>query len=342
MKLKEYLSDRRYLFLFYATLMFFISLVVYLDPSVKVGLDNIIYINIVAFVFFIIYFMGSYLYNKRYYSTINYIIENFEGDIINSLPEPKTHKQYLYNQLFKRIYQQQNDKIEGLYENKKENFEYITSWVHEVKTPIAASRLIIENSMGKSHENILNSIEEELDKIETKVEQVLYYSRIDAFSKDYLIGEINLEKALKEIIKKHAKVFINKRIKVEMENVNMDVSTDKKWLLFIMDQILTNSLKYTDSGGKIRVSTEKDNKEKRLIIEDSGIGIKPEDIGRIFEKGFTGYTGRQNYRSTGMGLYLAKRLARKLGHDISVESVYGEYTRLTIHFPKLINYYNLH
>lgn len=341
MKLREYLLDRRYLFLFYIILMFFISLVIYLDPIVKISLDNIIYINLVSFVFLIIYFMGSYLYNKRYYSTLNYIIKNFEGDIINSLPEPKTHKQYLYNQLFRNIYQQQNDKIEKLHKNKKENFEYITSWVHEVKTPIAASRLIIENSIGKPQEEILNSLEEELDRIETKVEQVLYYSRIDAFSKDYLISEINLEKALKEIVKKHAKVFINKRIKVEMENVDIDVSTDKKWLLYIIDQILTNSLKYTDKGGKIKISTEKNKKEKRLIIEDSGIGIKPEDIGRIFEKGFTGYTGRENYRSTGMGLYLAKRLARKLGHDISVESLYGEYTRMTLHFPKLINYYNV-
>lgn len=340
MKLKGYLLDKRYLVLFYIILMFFITLVVYLDPAVKVTFDNIIYMNFVSFVFFSIYLMGSYLYHKRYYNTIDYIMKNTEGDVINSLPNPKTNEQDLYIKMFKSIHQQQNDKIEKLHEDKKDNFEYITSWVHEVKTPIAASRLIIENSIGKPQEEILNSLEEELDKIENKVEQVLYYSRIDAFAKDYLIGEINLEKALKETIKKHAKVFINKRIKVEMENLDIDVATDKKWLLYIMDQILTNSLKYTDKGGKIKINGQKDEKEKRIIIEDNGIGIKSEDIGRIFEKGFTGYTGRENYKSTGMGLYLAKRLAKKLGHDLSVESEYGEYTRVILHFPKLINYYN--
>lgn len=341
MKLKDYLKDKRYLIIFYIVLMGFISAVTYLDHNMKISIDNILYINVVSFVFFLIYLILGYLYHKRYYENINYIIENQKEDIINCLPQPKTYEQSSYNNLLKSIYEEQNSKIEKLYEDKRENIEFITSWVHEIKTPIAVSRLTIENSQGKPTEEILNSLEEEMDKIDNYVEQALYYSRIDAFSKDYFINEIDLYKITKEVIKKHMKTFINKRIKINIQECNLNVSSDKKWLIFIMNQILSNSLKYTKKEGTIKINFEKDEREKRIIIEDNGIGIKPEDIRRVFHKGFTGQTGRENYKSTGMGLYLAKNLARKLGHDISIESIYGEYTKVVIHFPKLIDYFNV-
>lgn len=341
MKFRKYLIDKRYMSLFYIIIMLFVSLVVYLDPTVKVSIENIFYINVVSFILFSMYLVGSYIYNKRYYDTLEHIIKSNRSDIINSLPESNTYEQILYNKLLKYLYEEQNKKIEELYREKKENLEYITSWVHEVKTPIAVSRLIIENDIGKTKKEILESLEEEIDKIEAQVERALYKSRIDSFSRDYLINEIKLEKVIKETIKKHAKTFINKKIEILIENVDIDVSTDKKWLMFIIDQIIWNSLKYTNKNGSIKISTEKDENEKRLIIEDNGIGIKVEDIGRVFEKGFTGHCGRENYKSTGMGLYLAKKLARKLGHDITIQSEYEKYTRVIIHFPKLIDYYNI-
>ncbi|KGG80499.1 histidine kinase [Caloranaerobacter azorensis H53214] len=341
MDFKKYILDKKYLILFYIILMLFISLVVYLDITVKVSIGNILYINFVSFVLFLIYLIGEYLLYKRYYEDINYIIKNQREDIINSLPNPNTYIHSLYNELLVSIYNQQNKKIEKLYEEKRENLEFITSWVHEIKTPIAVSRLIIENSMTKSKEEILDSLEEEIDKIEKYVEQALYYSRIDDFSKDYLISEIDIERVVKEVIKKHAKTFINKKIKIDIKNINMNVNTDKKWLMFIINQIIDNSLKYTDKGGCIKIYVEKDEREKRLIIEDNGIGIRKEDIQRVFDRGFTGYNGREYYKSTGMGLYLSKRLAMKLGHDITIESKFKEYTKVIIHFPKLIDYFNV-
>jgi signal transduction histidine kinase len=341
MKLKEYLIDKRYLILFFFILMLFISAVIYLDPTVKVSIDNIFYINGVSIIFFLIYLTVEYLFSKKYYNSINYIIQNRKEDIINSLPEPKTYAQNTYNQLLKNVYEEQNVKIEELYEDKRENLEFITSWVHEVKTPIAVSRLIIENSIRKPQDEVFNSIEEEIDKIDNYVEQALYYSRIDAFSKDYFINDIDLERVAKEVVKKHIKTFISKKIKIEIEDTSLNVASDKKWLIFIINQILSNSLKYTSENGKIKIDFEKDKKEKRLIIEDNGIGIKPEDLRRVFDKGFTGHIGRENYKSTGMGLYLAKNLAGKLGHDITIKSNYGEYTRVIIHFPKLLDYFNV-
>lgn len=341
MKFKKYLLDKRYLIMFYIILMIFISSIIYLDNTVKVSVDNILYVNTVSLVFLGIYLLFEYFSYQRYYTNINNLAKNQKVDIIAGLPQPITNEHKLYHTLLQKIYDEQETKIEALYEDKREYLEFITSWVHEVKTPIAVGRLVIENSKEKQQNKVLISIEEELDKIENYIDQALYYSRLDAFSKDYFINEINLEKLLKEAVKKQAKTFINKNISIELEAQDAAVTTDKKWLTFIVDQILTNSLKYTDSGGKIKVFFEKDKKEKRLIIEDNGTGIKPEDLARVFDKGFTGYMGRKDAKSTGLGLYLAKSLARKLGHDITIESVYGEYTRVVLHFPKLTAYHNV-
>jgi signal transduction histidine kinase len=190
-------------------------------------------------------------------------------------------------------------------------------------------------------EEVLPSLGEEINKIEAQVEQVLYNARADEFAKDYLIGEVSLDEIVKGVVKKHAKTFINKKISVDIQNTDFEVITDRKWVFYIVDQIIANSLKYTEVGGKINISGIMLQKEKQLIIEDNGIGIRQEDIARIFEKGFTGQTGRQDYKATGMGLYLARRLARKLGHDITAESEYGRYTKVKIHFPKLIDYFNV-
>lgn len=341
MKLKEFLSDRRYLILFYIFLMAFITAVIYLDPAVKVWSDNIIYINVVSTFLFVIYLLAGYFSRRKYYQDINEIIREKKEELIYHLPASRNHEQSMYRDLLINIYQEQNARIEKLHEEKKDNFEFISSWVHEVKTPIAVIRLIMESSRESLSEEIVKSLEEEVDRIDSLVEQTLYYSKIDDFSRDYFINEFKMEVLVKEVIKKHAKTFINKNIRIEMNGLDHNITTDKKWFIFIMDQVLSNALKYTDEGGIITVSAQKEEDEKRLIITDNGIGIRPEDIDRVFDRGFTGYNGREYQKSTGMGLYLAKRLARKLGHDISMESVYGEYSRVIIHFPKLIDYYDV-
>ena len=147
-----------------------------------------------------------------------------------------------------------------------------------------------------------------------------------------------LDRLVKEAVKKQAKTFINKKINIEIDNIDLVVTTDKKWLSFILDQVLSNALKYTSPGGRIKIYGSIEDKAQKLIIEDNGIGVKSEDLRRVFDKGFTGYNGRENYKSTGIGLYLSKKLARKLGHDISIESKYGEYTKIIIIFPKLSDY----
>jgi signal transduction histidine kinase len=236
---------------------------------------------------------------------------------------------------------EQNLKIQRLYDQKKDYEEFITSWVHQIKTPISVCRLLIEHNLNTPNKETLYSLEEEIDKIENYIEQALYYSKIDDFSKDYFINEVILDRMVKEAVKKQAKTFINKKIGVEIENIELAVTTDKKWLSFILDQVLSNALKYTSPEGHIKIYGLIQDKVQKLIIEDNGIGIKPEDLERVFDKGFTGYNGRESYKSTGIGLYLSKQLARKLGHNIEIESKYGEYTKVTISFPKLSDYFQV-
>lgn len=338
MNLIKYLSDKKFLILFYCVLMVFISLVICLDTC-KVNIFNMIYLNIVSSVFFLIYLTIEYLLHNRYYNSLCEIIKEYQSDLIYHLPPPHTYEQYQYHQLLRKIAKEHHAKIQESITQKKEHLEFITSWVHGIKTPIAVSRLILEDNLDK--QEIFDSLEEEITKIENYVEQALYYSRLDAFAKDYFITSVQLDQIIKEIIKKRATTFIKKRIKIDLKNIDLHVTTDAKWLTFIIQQIIDNSLKYTDTGGKIQVNTKKDETETRLIITDNGRGILHEDLGRVFHKGFTGYTGRKEARSTGLGLYLAKKLAKKLGHDLSIDSQYQVYTSVTIHFPVLIDFFQV-
>ena len=339
MRFTKFLADRKYSILCYVLLMIFISSVIYLD-SAKSSLETIMYINLVSIFFFIMYLISRYIYYRSYYKWLSDIVENQRDEIINRLPKPKNYEQILFQEVLSSLNNEQSSKIQKLYNQKKDYEEFITSWVHQVKTPIAVSRLLIENNSKSPNKEMLYSIEEEIDKIDNYIEQALYFSKIDDFSKDYLINEVELDRLVKVTVKKQAKTFISKKINIEICNTDLIVITDKKWLSFIIEQVLSNSLKYTSDGGKIKIYGLVEDKDQKLVIEDNGIGIKEEDLNRVFDKGFTGYNGRENYKSTGIGLYLSKKLARKLGHDIKIESKYGEYTKVTIIFPKLLDYLN--
>lgn len=338
MKMKEYLSDQISLFIFFILLMTFITSVILLDPAFQVWKYNILYINLIAFFLFGLYLVITYLMRNQYYTQLRRAIAE-EKFSLKALPDIRSNEQQIFHQLLTKIQEEQNAKIEKIYGEKKDNFEFISAWVHEIKIPIAVINLLIENNQGKDRDELLSSIQQETDRIDRLVEQVLYYSKIDDFSKDYFVQELELQALVNHVIKKHAPTFIHKAIRIETDRTDMQITSDKKWLLFILDQIVSNALKYTNQGGKIEIHGEQDDREKRLIITDNGIGIRPEDLSRVFDRGFTGFNGREFSKSTGMGLYLAKRLARKLGHNLSIDSVYGESTRLTIHFPKLGDYY---
>jgi signal transduction histidine kinase len=218
-------------------------------------------------------------------------------------------------------------------ERKNEHYDFIVSWFHEIKTPIAVLRLLQQTELDA------NSIREEITKIENYVDHALYYAKLDSFNQDYDIQKCDIIQIVKEIVKAHSKTFFSKNIRINIQADSLNVQSDTKWLQFIVNQLVTNSLKYTEQSGEISVSTSETQKEKVLIIRDSGIGISQKDLPRIFNRGFTGETGRTYTKSTGMGLYLAQQLCNKLGHYISCTSEAGEYTEFVIHFPQDSDHY---
>lgn len=337
----KYIKDRRNLILFYIFIITFISTMIYLTMDISSPIDNLLYINLVAYITFILYLVIGYLFKKPYYNNLKDLTNNDSSAVLEALPSPLNNETALLHDVIKDFYKKESKNTEKLYLDKLENMDFITSWVHEVKTPIAVCRLTIENSFDKPKEDVLDSIDEELTRIDNYIEQALYYSKIDDFSKDYFVGEVQLKKVVNETIKKNAKAFIAKRISLNIHDTENTVLTDKKWLVFILNQVIGNSLKYTDLGGTIEIFSEIDGKETRLIIKDNGAGIKKEDLNRVFHKGFTGFNGRTYNKSTGMGLYLAKKMCEKLSHDISIESSYGEYTKVILHFPKIFDYFKV-
>lgn len=204
--------------------------------------------------------------------------------------------------------------------------DYYTLWVHQIKTPIAASQLLVQDVTDR---NIKSLLEQEIFKIDAYTHLVLQYLRLENFHDDLQLKQVALEHLVKEVVRKYSLFFIQKGLTINLDDLDVKVISDEKWLLIIIEQVLSNSLKYTKSGG-----IEVYFKDNTLYLKDSGIGIKDSDILRVFERGFSGYNGRLTQQSSGLGLYLSKKIADQLGHDISISSQVGQGTTVSIHFQK--------
>ena len=220
------------------------------------------------------------------------------------------------------------------YKNIQEDYkEYIELWIHEVKIPIAASKMIIENNKNE----VTKSIDEELDKVENYTEQALFYARSNAVEKDYIINKTNLKEIVNGAILKNKTTLLNEKVSIELSNLKEEeVYTDSKWAVFIVNQIIQNAIKYSKKENKkIEISSQEKNDKVILYIKDNGIGIKKGEITRAFERGFTGENGRIiGQKSTGIGLYLCKKLCDRLGLGIELNSEKDKGTEVRIIFPK--------
>ena len=319
--LKSYLKKniKVYILFIVFILIFFIMFYLYNLP-----LEALIYTGSFCFLAALIASFSDYANYKESYKKLNFLEQNILNDL-DALPKSLDIRIDYYHKIIEKLYEE----LEKLtQENRQKNtdmVDYYSMWVHQIKTPIAAMNFLLDNE--EVDQKIL---QQELFKIERYVEMVLTYIRLDSTSSDYVITKINLDEVVKDTVKKYAALFINKKIKLNYVSHETMVISDKKWLSFAFEQILGNSVKYSSSGGEITIETC-DNK---LVIEDKGIGIKEEDLPRIFEKGFTGFNGRYEKKSSGLGLYLCKKTLDKLGHHIEISSTVGKGTRVEITFPK--------
>ena len=319
--LKSYLKKniKVYILFIVFILIFFIMFYLYNLP-----LEALIYTGSFCFLAALIASFSDYTNYKESYKKLNFLEQNILNDL-DALPKSLDIRIDYYHKIIEKLYEE----LEKLtQENRQKNtdmVDYYSMWVHQIKTPIAAMNFLLDNE--EVDQKIL---QQELFKIERYVEMVLTYIRLDSISSDYVITKINLDEVVKDTVKKYATLFINKKIKLNYVSHETMVISDKKWLSFAFEQILGNSVKYSSSGGEITIETS----ENKLVIEDKGIGIKEEDLPRIFEKGFTGFNGRYEKKSSGLGLYLCKKTLDKLGHHIEISSTVGKGTRIEITFPK--------
>lgn len=232
--------------------------------------------------------------------------------LMKSFPPILSQDDEDYQQIIERLCEEQKQLQDQMNRRYTDMVDYYTIWAHQIKTPIASMRLTLQNEDTELSRKLM----EELFRIEQYVEMVLCYLRLDSSSTDYVFKEYDLDDIIKQAVRKYAGQFIRKKVRLEYKPVNVRVITDEKWLLFVLEQVLSNALKYTPSG-TITIELEK---PKTLCIRDTGIGIAPEDLPRIFEKGYTGYNGREDKKASGIGLYLCKRICGNLGHTILANS----------------------
>lgn len=281
----------------------------------------------------VIFIILEYLKRRDYYNEVIRSLDNLDKKYLLSevIEEPNFIDGKLLYNILKVTDRDMNENVKRYRTQQQEYRDYIEAWVHEIKTPISSSKLTIDN-----HKNdITKSIMDELNKVEEYVEQVLYYSRSNDANKDYIVKEFSLSKVVKNVVSKNSRDFIQRRIKLNLEAVDEVVFSDIKWAEFIVNQILTNAIKYCNNENpEIKIYSSKKENNIILSIIDNGIGIPEKDLRRIFDKGFTGENGRVYGKSTGMGLYICNKLADKLGMGIKISSEINKGTKVDIIFPK--------
>ncbi|MBY6836152.1 HAMP domain-containing histidine kinase [Clostridium botulinum] len=332
MSLKEYINGNKILILL--NLFYIILLILFLRlfniPPLAIYFLCATLVSILVF-----YILFSYFIRRNYYNNLSRFFDESDLFSLTELLEEPTFIDgkpfYTALLLLSNAFNQELLK----YSNQSNSYqEYIEQWVHEIKTPISSLKLIIETErelLGKLYNEELA----ELQKIENYIDQTLYYSRMEYSQNDYFVSEFPIMKVIKGVIIKN-KTLINKsNISLDIKNSGETIFSDEKWLSFIINQIILNSINYSkNEGAVISIYVIKNSNNIILNIKDNGIGIGADDLPRVFSKGFTGSNGRLNEKSTGLGLYLVKKICEKLEHKIIIDSIKNEYTTVSLIFPK--------
>lgn len=329
MKFKEFIIDKilTISLLIFAIVTIEIFLFIYPAPMfIK------IYIPISIF---LLYFISLYVefYKKNvFYSNLKKTLDDLSDKYL--ITEIISTPSFFDGKMLKEIIEiTDKSMLENVnkYKFMQEDYkEYIELWIHEIKIPISTSKMIIENNKN----DVTKSIDEEINKLDDYVEQALYYARSNDIEKDYFIKSNNLQEIVNESIKKNRTSLIQNKFIIDLHDLETNVKTDSKWIIFILNQIIQNSVKYRSANPKLEIYSKEGKEQTTLYIKDNGIGISSNEINRVFEKGFTGTNGRiTNKKSTGIGLYLCKKLCDKLNVGLGLESKKEVGTEIKIVFP---------
>ena len=331
MKFRDFLKDN------IITLVLLIFVLITIEILLMIYSFNIVIKIYIPISILFIYFTGTFIiyYKKKtYYNNLLNILEDLDQKYL--VTELIDRPNFIEGKILKNVVEETGKSmLENVnkYKYIQEDYkEYIELWIHEIKIPIATSKMIIENNKTK----VTESINEEINKIENYIEQALFYARSNTVEKDYYIKKVNLKEIINNSILKNKDSLLQNKINIDLHDLEIEVYTDSKWCTFIINQIIQNSIKYSkEDNKKIEIYTKEKKEKVVLYIRDNGMGIKKGEITRVFEKGFTGENGRLNGRkSTGIGLYLCKKLCNRLGIGLELNSEKNIGTEVRIIFPK--------
>lgn len=337
----RYLKDLFWTILCFIAIVLIIDLMLINSSALNKSIADILYMNILIFSVFFSFLIVGYMKWRSAYKDFKNALYNRE-DIDRFLPNGEKLEQVLIREAIDFKNREKLRETKELKEDLEEINDYMTKWVHEIKIPLSVCELIA-NKIEQEDDiyNISAELRQELERINFLANQVLYTSRASSYSEDFTIEEVNLGTLVKGVIKDSINLFISKKIEIEMGNLDFDVFTDRKWIFYVLNQIINNACKYVDINGKIEIYAEEDEGSTRLFVKDNGMGIPNKDIERIFDRGFTGDNGRKTTKSTGMGLYICKKIANKLNFKIEVSSQVSQYTEFVITFYKIADYFNV-
>lgn len=326
----NYLKDKFY---YIIILLLSLILIILLFSSFKIDKSLCIVIILILFISYITIILIDYFRKKKFYNDLLGNIESLDKAylVLETLTKPGFYEGKLQYQALYEINKSMSECVKNLELQTQDFKEYIEMWIHEVKIPISSLILMAHNHSDKFDKKTI----EQIRRIENYVDQVLYYVRSENAEKDYLLKEIKLSKVISNVALKNKDDLLEYKIDLIVNDLDVSVNTDSKWLEFILNQIINNSIKYHNKDDSyIKIYAEKDNDVIKLIIEDNGMGIDSSDLPKVFNKTFTGQNGRGLVKSTGMGLFIARNLCTKLGHKIDIESKRNQYTKVIISFYK--------
>lgn len=329
MKLKDYCKERRFFLwlIFLNVFIYLIVLSVYQAP-----LEPLLYAFLLSLVCFLGVCIYDYLYTRRKHTALSSYDRLSDLSLEELIANPTITEQD-YHRLILKLEKEIQELQTAATKASQDNADFYTMWVHQIKTPISALNLLLQTAPEDT-----SSMKNELFKIERYVDIILGYSRLEDMNHDLTLRHYSLDSMVKQAVKKYTPLFIHSKVRLQLEPISQSVLTDEKWLVFVLEQMISNALKYTPEG-TLHIAShsvqEESGKTTRLIIEDTGIGIAADDLPRIFERGFTGYNGRMDKKASGLGLYLCKTVLNRLGHKITITSVLGKGTKVILEFSEL-------
>ncbi len=340
---RTFISDRLSYLITYAVFGLLTVAIVQLDLRISgasLQVVNLLYLWLLGMVGLLLHLFLDYQRQAAFFRRLGEISPTEPIDQLGLLPEPRSLEQRLYADAWQRLYSRLRAELTEEQRRGRENIQLVSQWAHHMKTPVAVIDLELQKARKREADpDLIASVAEENGRLQYSLKMLLNIVRLEDFAADFKIESVDLIQLVRGLVNDQKRAFITHRVypKIEEPARACIVQTDAKWLSFVLEQVVSNAIKYTtrpDSDGQVLFRCDRAAGETVLTIADDGIGIAPEDLGRVFMPFFTGANGRAYPQSTGMGLYIARETCRRLGHQIAIESQRGKGTTVIIRFPE--------